>query len=348
MKKTTEFRPKKASTDTIQIPDDEEIDTDRCTEHNCIKDDDKMKIQCQKCQRMLHFACTGLPPYQLNMFLNKGYRKFLCITCCSPAKELGRKIHEQAERINSCTHSYKEIEACEGIIQVKSENEKRLSTVVKDLQARCQEYLKDKNYVTDQIERQFSVLESKLTAKIEETMNSKIQLETATESKKSFAEATKPSHQLNIDEMKQLLRREKVEEQIEDQRKQSIDANIIIHGVKDLENKKDIDYVNELLNDVNLKAQPAYVSRVGKEFKGMRPIKVAFKDSHIKYRFMKKLTELKLHEKYAKISITDDLTRTEREQIKEWKKRADKMNKTKSDSDFQWRVRGSPRGKFFF
>ena len=265
MEKTTKFRQKLASPDKNLTVDEDEIDSNRCTEHNCIKDNEIMKIQCHKCQRMLHYACTGLPSYQLNMFLNKGYRKFQCITCCSPAKDLGRKIHDQAERIECCTHSYKEIEACESIIHHISENEKRLNTVVKDLQARCQEYLKDKNQVTDLIQSQFSVLEKKLSDKIEEAVNAKIpKIQVAKEPKKSFADAAKVNGSLNLNNMKQLLRREKIEEQIEDQRKLSIDANIIIHGVCEDENKEDIDFVNELLNDVNVKTQPTFVSRVGK------------------------------------------------------------------------------------
>jgi len=350
MEKIAKFQPKTTSPGKILIPDEDASDNNRCTEHNCIKDDEKMRIQCHKCQRTLHYACTGLPPYQLNMFLNKGYRKYVCITCCSPAKELGRKVHNQVERIKSCTHSYKEIESCESIIKVKNESEKSLNTMIKDLQARYQEYIKDKNQVTNLIQSQFSTLETKLTSKIEETLNNKTaKIQTATEPrKKSFAEATKNNDQLSVNSMKQLLREEKIDEQIEDQRKLSTDANIIIHGVNENENKEDIDFVTELLNDVNLKTQPTYVSRVGKESKVMRPIKVAFKDSHNKYRFMKKLTELKQHEKYVKLSITDDLTKMEREQIKEWKKRADEMNKARSNDDFKWRVRGSPREKLYF
>ena len=163
MEKTTKFQQKLASPDKNLTHDEDESDNNRCTEHNCIKDDDKMRIQCHKCQQMLHYACTGLPPYQLNLFINKGYRKYQCITCCPPSKDLGRKINDQAGTIKSCTHSYKEIEACESIIHLKSENEKRLNTVVKDLQARCQEYLKDKNLVTNLIQSQFSELETKLS-----------------------------------------------------------------------------------------------------------------------------------------------------------------------------------------
>ena len=116
-------------------------------------------------------------------------------------------------------------------------------------------------------------------------VNKALQCDTAKESKKkSFAKAAKSNDELNVKNMKQLLRSERVEEQIEDQRKQSIDANIIIHGVKENANKDDNNFVNEPLNDVNIKTQPTYISCVGKESNDMRPIKVAFKDSHMKYR----------------------------------------------------------------
>ena len=348
MEKSTKICAKPMSLEKILSFVEEEDDPDLCTEYICVDDDDNMRIECHKCQRRVHYACTGLPSYQLNLFLNKGYRKYVCITCCLPPKELNRKIHEQAERIKSCTHSRKEIKACENIIHQKSENEKKLNSTVKDLQARCRDYLKEKTRVTDLIESQFTVLETKLTAKIEEAMvNTALQHNAAKESKKSFAEATKSNGQLDFKNMKQLLRSERVEEQIEEQRKQSIDANIIIHGVKENTNKDDNNFVNELLNDVNIKTQPTYISRVGKESNDVRPIKVAFKDSHIKYRFMRRLTELKQHDKYSKISITDDLTKMEREQIKEWKRKADERNKAMSNQDFQWRVRGSPREKLY-
>ena len=131
------------------------------------------------------------------------------------------KIHE-AERIKSCTHGRKEIEACESIIKLKSENENRLSSVVKDLQGKCHEYIKDKNQIEILIQNQFCDLETKLTTKIEEAMNTKTptpQIQEIPKSKRSYATAAKNAEKLNISNMKQLIRSEKIEEQLEDQRK---------------------------------------------------------------------------------------------------------------------------------
>ena len=91
------FQRKMASPDEIQIPDESETESDRCTEHNCIKDM-IIKWGFNVINVSEHYACTGPPPYQLNMFLNRGYRKYLCITCCSPAKDLGRKKHTNKQK----------------------------------------------------------------------------------------------------------------------------------------------------------------------------------------------------------------------------------------------------------
>ena len=279
------------------------------------------------------------------MFLNKGYRKYTCINCCSLEKDLNRNIQEQAERIKSPTHSRREVEACESIIKSKNENEKKLSSLVKDLQTRCQEYTKDKNRIETLIQNQFFALETKLVTQIEEKMNTATHYETKrrTNSKKSYADAANNEERLNIHNMKQLIRREKIEEQIEDQRKISKDDNIIVHGVKENENTDDHHFVNQLLNDLNVNTQPNYVGRIGNESNRTRPIKVVFKDSHVKYRFMKRLKELKQHDKYSNMSITDDMTRMERDLVKEWKKKANERNQRERNKDYVWRVRGSSR-----
>ena len=96
----------------IEIEDEE----NHCSETRCKDDDGIMKIKCTGCKRLLHYACTGLPAYQLQFFIKKkGNRKYTCINCSPGAKELSQKIYEQSQRITSCTYSSKEIKACENI-----------------------------------------------------------------------------------------------------------------------------------------------------------------------------------------------------------------------------------------
>jgi len=103
-----------------------EDEDDHCSETMCKHDDDNLRIKCTSCKRSLHYACTGLPAYQLQFFIKKGKRKYTCINCSPGAKELAQKVNEQSQRISSNTYSNKEIRACENIIKAKNENEKRL------------------------------------------------------------------------------------------------------------------------------------------------------------------------------------------------------------------------------
>ena len=49
MAKITEFRPRTASLEQLLTDLEDDEDTIQCTEHKCIKDDEKMRIECHKC-----------------------------------------------------------------------------------------------------------------------------------------------------------------------------------------------------------------------------------------------------------------------------------------------------------
>ena len=52
-----------------------------CTLDECLLEKTKFMLQCSKCQRLTHYACTQLPPYQISLFMQKGYRLYVCRTC---------------------------------------------------------------------------------------------------------------------------------------------------------------------------------------------------------------------------------------------------------------------------
>ena len=54
----------------------------QCTPTNCkYKCDKYIKLECAECKRLVHYGCTSLPTYQLQLFLTKRYRKFICCKC---------------------------------------------------------------------------------------------------------------------------------------------------------------------------------------------------------------------------------------------------------------------------
>ena len=168
--------------------------------------------------------------------------------------------------------------------------------------------------------------------------------------KKSYAQVAKEiQQQPSLLSIKKALRDEKFEEKLEEQRKQAKQLNRIIHGVPESDDvNHDVTFLNELLDDTESKTkQELFFDRIGPSKSdgiNQRPIKVVFCNGHEKNVFMRSLSKLKDIQKYTKISITDDFTRTERQLIKFWKNKVDQRNKVNKNSEYVWRVRGSPRG----
>ena len=82
-----------------------------CTPTNCKYYNDKYKLGCAECKRLVHYGCTSLPTYQLQLFLTKGYRKFICCKCVEiplylHAVSLNRngELREQVERFIEVVH----------------------------------------------------------------------------------------------------------------------------------------------------------------------------------------------------------------------------------------------------
>ena len=64
-----------------------------CTKGRCVDDKDTNKIQCQLCNKHIHYRCTGLPVFQIHHFLyTKSYRKFVCEPCTKTAEHLKRTV----------------------------------------------------------------------------------------------------------------------------------------------------------------------------------------------------------------------------------------------------------------
>ena len=65
-----------------------------CTSSTCITDEDRYKVECGECKRFVHYRCTQLPLYQIQLFLTKGYRIFVCVNCVDIPKYLSDIVPE--------------------------------------------------------------------------------------------------------------------------------------------------------------------------------------------------------------------------------------------------------------
>ena len=99
-----------------------------CTNLCCIGDEDKYKLQCVKCNRLVHYRCTSLPPYQLQMFMTSNYRKFQCHSCVVVDEYINNQVLDKSvskyeEQIKSLTETIIVKEEC---IRNKEEELKKL------------------------------------------------------------------------------------------------------------------------------------------------------------------------------------------------------------------------------
>ena len=63
-----------------------------------------------------------------------------------------------------------------------------------------------------------------------------------------------------------------------------------------------------------------------------------------KDELMSKLGNLKnANNKFKKINVTDDYTIKERNEIRQWVEKSKEMNNDMQESDFVWKVRGTPK-----
>ena len=74
-----------------------------------------------------------------------------------------------------------------------------------------------------------------------------------------------------------------------------------------------------------------------------RPLKVCLENEETKLKILQNLRKLKRYY----IRITEDLTKNERDLIKEWNMRANERNNSLKDLNSKWRVRGSPRSGLY-
>ena len=59
----------------------------QCASAACTAEPNPHMLQCKKCKSLTHYGCTGLPAYQVALFMQKGYRRFKCHTCVGDIPE---------------------------------------------------------------------------------------------------------------------------------------------------------------------------------------------------------------------------------------------------------------------
>ena len=167
----------------------------------------------------------------------------------------------------------------------------------------------------------------------------------------SYAKVVNASNPVNTD-LRNIIIAAKNEERVEERNKKLRENNIVVHGRDDKENNEENDktFINDMLKEISVGAITATsIKRIGKNESGKsRPFKVTFKSIDEKNKVMSNLKYLKGKDTYNKISVTDDLTLSERKMIKDYVEKAKQQNKELgADAKTIVVVRGSPKNGLY-
>ena len=207
--------------------------------------------------------------------------------------------------------------------------------------------------LNNKIEEQIKTLGETIKSSIlEEIQSSLTKVESKVDQvKTSYAAVTKVSTPVTTSGLKTIVKEARYEEMREKRDHDNRQNNVIIHGVSesaveqnDAEDKK---FVESLIKTIriptpNIKS----ISRIGASATDKRrPIKVVLRSEKEKMNFLRNLSVLKGNSLYKGVSVTEDLTQTERSVLKEWTEKAKDLNL--DDTDWLHRVRGDSKNGYY-
>ena len=150
-------------------------------------------------------------------------------------------------------------------------------------------------------------------------------------------------------DFRQILQQTRNEERVEEREKEKRSKNFIIHGLAEegddsaVIKDNDTKIIARFLEKMGIESEPESFSRLGKPNEGKkRTLKIVMKTNHEKEKVLGNLNGLKnTVEEFGRISVTDDYTINEREEIKSWIKKAEE--KSAQDPEQVYKVRGNPK-----
>ena len=211
----------------------------------------------------------------------------------------------------------------------------------------------DENDSIDSKLERFSVgILSKVTQIMEEKLNGMVNLQTATTNEVTDTEQPASSWSKVASQpqsFKSMMHEARNEEKLEENEKKKRASNIIIHGAQEIGdtpndiNESDSGYIKEFFTKLGVGVAPSSITRLGESKDSKcRPIKIVMKTKEDKDKVMANLGRLKGTERYfGKISVKDDYTSNERDQIRKLTEEAKKLSEDNQEKVFK--VRGNQK-----
>lgn len=346
------------STDTsVEDHTNQNLPLLRCSQTTCYGSNENSLV-CMNCDRSVHYKCSQLPPYQIQVFLNtKTKRNGRWTFCCSNCVEVHKELPALCQTVEDNFEELKnDIAERDGVIQALDDNEKKLIKTCKSLKTR-NEKLKEKSIGRCTVEEMNEKIHEKITdlgvtmkaAIIEEIKATLLTVENhITEAKQSYAEVTKdPSNDESNCSIKEVIKEALREEEAAESDKQKRACNVIVHGVVEQDHNEDITWANTLINVTHSNVTIKRVTRLGKTSTNKkRPILVCLSNESEKLKLLGNLSALKGNDNFAGVSITEDLTPEERKRLRQLSDEAKEKNTIENSTTEKWRVRGNSKNGF--
>ena len=285
-----------------------------CEFTGCENDNVDM-VKCNTCDRWVCEDCNDVPVAKLKVVMNK------CKSVFFICKECEARLGETPE---VTTHK-------------KGSTDELVSVLTKVFESKVKD-----------VETKFTnIIEKKLGEKLElvnkineNNANSTV----APEINKTYAKVLEVPM-----ELRKIMKEAKNNERVEETEVEKRARNFVIHGAEEIgENadeitKNDAQYIEDILKKLGVPGKSGSITRLGQpNDKKKRPIKIVMQTNTEKDQVMANLRQLKGTETdFGKISITNDHTKTERDQIREMSEKA--KEKSKDDKVHIYKVRGDPK-----
>ena len=284
----------------------------KCQFANCDSENEDNLVKCNACGTWVCETCNEISIPKLKQAMNKCKTVyFMCKTCDESMHQTSTADSHQTSGSNSIRNS---------------ELISSLKTVLND---------------------KVSEIESKLGDLIESKLKERVPV---VDSGTKEAESTYAAKVLKVpDEVRKIIQDSKNNDKVEESEQEKRARNFVIHGADEYGDtpervkKLDTDYVIEILTHLGITQKLESVTRLGNPTDSKkRPMKVVMKTKEDKQNVMKNLGKLRgTIEYFGKISVTEDYTQSEREQLRKWSDDAKK--KSASDPKFDYKVRGDPK-----
>ena len=295
----------------------------QCENASCVNETVNATIKCNACGNWICESCTNAPIAKLKPIMGKCDSIFFACDGCA-----GAMLHSTGKQKWSDTAD----------VKLQDPHQADLACVDSTLLSKIDTML-DKKLLQIQ-----TVLAGKLdpvtTICIDSDNEEVPGCSTSPSVRKSYATA-----------LKHARREEKNEEKIEQQEIEKRVNNIIIHGAEefgttdDEVKEEDGKYIKDVLKQLDVTEEPKDFFRIGRSNetnRGRRPLKIIMKTRENKDKAMQNLKQLKGKEDdFGKISVTEDYTKSERDEIKSYVEKAKRMSA--EDPTKTYKVRGDPK-----